>query len=227
MSFLLDHEVLNLLVTLVGVYSIMSLSCDHMIYPFRESMQGLCDGFYCGGVAHMPTGYSFIQYFYASHAFNHVSLSIVQTSLSFLHSKKPLYQSKTHSKHYIVTRNPVYSRRLDPSVLAFSFSLYRHPSIYILCSSRFTSHNKHLIPKDLTANNTQERRTTIGIRMMVVRNSPRWVGALWCNWSYVVVPRHTVGYTDQVRTGDLSRVRGQINQLSHGIVVPFRSFQGR
>ena len=173
MSFLLDHEVLNLLVTLVGVYSIMSLSCDHMIYPFRESMQGLCDGFYCGGVAHMPTGYSFIQYFYASHAFNHVSLSIVQTSLSFLHSKKPLYQSKTHSKHYIVTRNPVYSRRLDPSVLAFSFSLYRHPSIYILCSSRFTSHNKHLIPKDLTANNTQERRTTIGIRMMVVRNSRR------------------------------------------------------
>ena len=31
---------------------------------------------------------------------------------------------------------------LDPPVSAFSLSLYRHPSIYILFSSRFTSYHK-------------------------------------------------------------------------------------
>jgi hypothetical protein len=38
--------------------------------------------------------------------------------------------------------NPVYERSLDPSVLVFSLSLYRHPFICILFSSRFTSYNK-------------------------------------------------------------------------------------
>jgi hypothetical protein len=38
--------------------------------------------------------------------------------------------------------NPVYPRCLDPSVLEFSLSLHRHPSMCILCSSRFTSYNK-------------------------------------------------------------------------------------
>ena len=41
-----------------------------------------------------------------------------------------------------VTQCTVYVRRLDPSVLAFSLSLYRHPSICILFSSHFTSYNK-------------------------------------------------------------------------------------
>ena len=36
----------------------------------------------------------------------------------------------------------MYARRLDPSVLAFSLSLHRHPSICILFSSPFTSHSK-------------------------------------------------------------------------------------
>ena len=39
-------------------------------------------------------------------------------------------------------RIPVYARRLDPSVLAFSLSLYRHPSLCILFDSRFTPYNK-------------------------------------------------------------------------------------
>ena len=39
--------------------------------------------------------------------------------------------------------NPVYPRSLDPSVLEFSLSLYRHPIICILFSSRVTSYNKH------------------------------------------------------------------------------------
>ena len=36
----------------------------------------------------------------------------------------------------------MYVRSLDPSVLAFILSLYRHPSICILVTSRFTSYNK-------------------------------------------------------------------------------------
>ncbi len=36
----------------------------------------------------------------------------------------------------------MYVRSLDPSVLEFSLSLYRHPIICILFSSRFTSYNK-------------------------------------------------------------------------------------
>ena len=36
----------------------------------------------------------------------------------------------------------MYPRGLHPSVLAFSLSLYRHPIICILCTSRFTSYNK-------------------------------------------------------------------------------------
>ncbi len=35
-------------------------------------------------------------------------------------------------------RNPVYARRLDPSVLAFSLSLHRYPLICVLFSSHFT-----------------------------------------------------------------------------------------
>jgi hypothetical protein len=42
------------------------------------------------------------------------------------------------------TRNPVHPRRLVPSVLAFSLSWHRHPSICILFNSRFTSYNKHI-----------------------------------------------------------------------------------
>jgi hypothetical protein len=42
----------------------------------------------------------------------------------------------------ISTRNPVYTSRSDPSVLVFSLTLYRHPSICILFNSRFTSYNK-------------------------------------------------------------------------------------
>ena len=37
----------------------------------------------------------------------------------------------------------MYARRLIPSVLAFSLSLYRHPFIHILFSSLFTSYNKN------------------------------------------------------------------------------------
>jgi hypothetical protein len=40
--------------------------------------------------------------------------------------------------YYFYPRNPVYARRLDPSVLGFSLSLYRHPSICILFTSHFT-----------------------------------------------------------------------------------------
>ena len=46
--------------------------------------------------------------------------------------------------------NPVYVSRLDPSVLAFSLSLYRHPSICILFSSRFTSDNKQIRTPKIT-----------------------------------------------------------------------------
>jgi hypothetical protein len=42
----------------------------------------------------------------------------------------------------LYSRNPVYARCLDPSVLAFSLSLHRHPFICILFSSRFTCYNK-------------------------------------------------------------------------------------
>ena len=38
--------------------------------------------------------------------------------------------------------NPVYVRRLDPSFLSCTLSLYRYPFIYILFSSHFTSYNK-------------------------------------------------------------------------------------
>jgi hypothetical protein len=41
-----------------------------------------------------------------------------------------------------ITKKIKYGRRLDPSVLAFSVSLYRHPFICILFSSRFTPYNK-------------------------------------------------------------------------------------
>ena len=43
---------------------------------------------------------------------------------------------------FLCPHNPVYARRLDPSVLAFSLSLYRHPIICILYNSRFTSYTK-------------------------------------------------------------------------------------
>ena len=39
-------------------------------------------------------------------------------------------------------RNPVYARRLDPSVLTISLSLHRNPFICILFNSLFTSYNK-------------------------------------------------------------------------------------
>ena len=48
---------------------------------------------------------------------------------------------------YDFPHNPVKESVLDPSVLAFSLSLYRHLSIYIFFSSRFTSYTltKHLL----------------------------------------------------------------------------------
>jgi hypothetical protein len=49
---------------------------------------------------------------------------------------------KVHGYYYFYPHNPVYPRRLDPSVLVFSLSLCRHPSICILFTSRFTSDNK-------------------------------------------------------------------------------------
>ena len=39
--------------------------------------------------------------------------------------------------------NPVYARRLDPSVLAFGLSLHRRPYVCILSSSHFIYYNKH------------------------------------------------------------------------------------
>ena len=106
-SFLLDHTVLNLSFTLVSVYSIMSLSCDHMIYPFRESMQGLWDG---GSLWRSRThAHGLFLYIHSillrfPHVQSRFPLHLLKTSLSFLHSKKPLSQSKTHSKHYLITR---------------------------------------------------------------------------------------------------------------------------
>jgi hypothetical protein len=44
---------------------------------------------------------------------------------------------------FFYPRNPVYARTLDPSVLAISLSLHRHPFTCILFSSRFTCYNKH------------------------------------------------------------------------------------
>jgi hypothetical protein len=43
---------------------------------------------------------------------------------------------------YTYPRHPCIRDVLDPSVLEFSLSLYRHPSIYILFTSHFTSYNK-------------------------------------------------------------------------------------
>jgi hypothetical protein len=43
----------------------------------------------------------------------------------------------------------VYVRRLDPSVLESSLSLYRHPSICILFTSHFNFNNKHQNPYDI------------------------------------------------------------------------------
>ncbi len=37
----------------------------------------------------------------------------------------------------------MYLRSLNPSLLAFSLSLHRHPYICILIDSRFISYNKH------------------------------------------------------------------------------------
>jgi len=209
-SFLLDHTVLNLLFTLVGVYSIMSLSCDHMIYPFRESMQGLWDG----GLLWRRRTHAHGLFLYIHSILlrfprvqSRFPLHLLKTSLStFQETPFSVQDSFETLSNYPC--NPVYVRRLDPSVSTFCPSLYRHPSIYILCISRFTSYNKQRrIPKDLTVTNTQERRTTIGIRMMVVRNSRK---VSMNTLIQLIIP-----------------VSGQINQLSHGIVIPFRSFEGR
>ena len=55
--------------------------------------------------------------------------------LLYVLSSQPVYGRR-------VTPSFLYVRQLDPSVLAFGLSLYRHPSICILFSSRFTSYNK-------------------------------------------------------------------------------------
>jgi hypothetical protein len=52
--------------------------------------------------------------------------------------------------YYFYPRNPVCVMRLDPTVLAFSLSLHRHPFIYILFSSHFSPSNNKLFGK-LTA----------------------------------------------------------------------------
>ncbi len=59
-------------------------------------------------------------------------------------SHSPITQSKLSTINLVSIfrcssspRNPVHVRRVDPSVLAFSLSLYRHPHICIPFSSRF------------------------------------------------------------------------------------------
>jgi hypothetical protein len=47
--------------------------------------------------------------------------------------------------YHFYPHNPVYVRRLGPSILEFSLSLHRHPSICILFSSRFTSYNEQIM----------------------------------------------------------------------------------
>ena len=60
--------------------------------------------------------------------------------------------------------NPVYTRRLDPSVLVFRLSLYRHPSTCILFTSHFTSYNKlleHQERKTMTVLQTRSDRSHV------------------------------------------------------------------
>ncbi len=64
------------------------------------------------------------------------------SSLSSVSHTHIIHTPTLHTPTFLTmtyTHNPVYVRRLDPSVLVFSLSLYRHPSICILFSSRFTS----------------------------------------------------------------------------------------
>ena len=44
---------------------------------------------------------------------------------------------------HVETMKPVFARRLDPSVFAFTLSLHRHPYICISFSSRFIYFNKY------------------------------------------------------------------------------------
>jgi hypothetical protein len=53
------------------------------------------------------------------------------------------HETRYYPYYSFYPRNPVYVRSLDPSVLAISLSLHRHPFRCILFSSRFTWYNKY------------------------------------------------------------------------------------
>jgi hypothetical protein len=57
----------------------------------------------------------------------------------------------------VLPPNPVYVRRLDFSVLVFSLSSHRRPSICNLFTSHFTSYNKHKNFEGLQKSSTQQR----------------------------------------------------------------------
>jgi hypothetical protein len=57
-----------------------------------------------------------------------------------------LWRPIDYDRYMFYPHNPLYVRRLDPSVLSFSLSSHRHPSICILFSSHFTSYNKQTLP---------------------------------------------------------------------------------
>ena len=70
-------------------------------------------------------------------------LVIAYTPYTHPHPPGPPHTHVPHAYYYSFPINPVYTKSLDPSVLKFSLSIYRHPSIcIILFSSRFTTYNK-------------------------------------------------------------------------------------
>ena len=72
------------------------------------------------------------------------SVTSFPLSLAFFYSVEIKSHSKMLNSGHFCPHNPVYVRCFDPSVLVFSLSLYRHPSLCILFSSHFTSFNKQL-----------------------------------------------------------------------------------
>ena len=91
-------------------------------------------------------------------------------SLAFFYSVEIKSHSKMLNSGHFWPHNPVYVRCFDPSVLVFSLSLYRHPSLCILFSSHFTSYNKQQLltfvflpssPWDLCLDDRRVMRVTI------------------------------------------------------------------
>ena len=90
--------------------------------------------------------YSYIHVFYLALtlSIHNKPVKTIQSSiwLSFYHLI--INNLDTRPETYcIYPLNPVYVRCLDPSVLSFSLSLYRHPSMCILFTFRLDSYNKH------------------------------------------------------------------------------------